>query len=76
MKIKISERAINMNLYIKMKETKRKTEKTLERVRELDENDSDRKFLEPQLIARIKFYDDCLKDFGGNEKWQWSKNMS
>lgn len=57
-----------MDLYIKVKDTKRKTEKALERVRELDENDSDRKFLEPQLIARIKFLDDCLKDFGGNEK--------
>lgn len=49
-----------------LKETRKRTLETLERVKELDENDSDRIFFEKQLKSRIKFIDKLLND-GGNK---------
>ena len=54
------------NIIHKLQETRKRTLETLERVRELDENDSDRIFLEKQLKSRIKFIDKLLND-GGNQ---------
>lgn len=45
-----------------LKETRKRTLETLERVKELDENDSDRIFFEKQLKSRIKFIDKLLKE--------------
>jgi len=45
-----------------LKETRKRTLETLERVKELDENDRDRIFFEKQLKSRIKFIDKLLKE--------------
>lgn len=45
-----------------LKETRKRTLETLERVKKLNENDKDRIFFEKQLKSRIKFIDKLLKE--------------